>query len=102
MKKSKRILSGALLSGSSAVWRCGKMGFLVFAVQLALALVLVFPLHAKWSDLLGHSRMGEEIMKGFGSQFLFRIYLASDGPRFSGNAAGHPVQHCLSRPYDLL
>ena len=57
------------LDGASSVWKCRTVGLLIFAVQFTAALALVLPLHGKWSALLDQSRMGAEVLRGFGAGF---------------------------------
>jgi hypothetical protein len=35
-----------------------------------MVLILVLPLHAKWNALLGNSRMGDAVIRGFGADFF--------------------------------
>ena len=68
---NKNIGLASLVSrGASIAWRERKIGLLLFSIQFVMAFFLVLPLHSKWSALLGHSRMGDEVLNGFGANFF--------------------------------
>jgi hypothetical protein len=69
MKKNTGPVSFAA-RGAAIAWRERKIGLLLYSIQFVMSLFLVLPLRSKWSSLLDHSRMGDEVLKGFGAGFL--------------------------------
>ncbi len=71
--KTRNPTARAILSGGAWVFRNTGPWFFLFTVQLVLAFILVVPFAARWSSMLDHSLMGDDLLGGHGANLVFEF-----------------------------
>ena len=66
---------GIFLNGIKKTLDNLRMWFILFGVQLVFAIVLLWPLGCQLDKMLGHSLMGQEILRGIGAQTFFEFMI---------------------------
>lgn len=63
----------ALWVGLRRVNRNKKMWFILFGIQFIFALLLLLPLRSQLDKLIGHSLLGQEVLRGIGANVFFEF-----------------------------